>query len=853
MTRRRDFITGSLLGLGALVTGCTSHAFAASDGRLIDAMRALCSRLAVRGWRELLLEVTDNALDIGAGDLAAELAKPLAKIDRSCPGFGDFSTTGNRAIEPGLPDYSLLYHALAAPSVTANRAGHELGGFPTLAELDTVENYIYAARNATLNAMQEQALKALPVNTRRTGVEWAVAIFALNYRNTAESVGGRHAQLCFSRTGIGRIGNVEPLYDPKLRGFVGEDPAKPFSFRVVPRRFAAFLAVRAKGVDPRGYGPQDPLAGDEERNFWVPIHKLFRGEECLRDLNLAVDYESGLRNDELASFHRFLEQQGFRNNVSGDELEDFPFVIKDDQIASLSKIENFGAGVLVPRAARLVQEATYQGRLLTYPADPAFTGDPTNLQMSSPFVLPGHHLLAEPNYFDDAEQNRARPAPEYINARHRVHDGKVESLNQRSDMMRILSRGNYDTLHYIDLSGDGWVKARCRQLHDAGVTTELSAFCMIGLPDFLPNLSQRDLMLWWWHEVPEPLREALWATPPYALSQTRIAANVELPPAAGFQIEDDTIAAIVGQPAGPEHEKTEAPVQKTNGTIVTRKVGLPDGSPGVFDPGWDTSLGTRYAGGGPVKSLHRYLVGHGLGSPFIEDAKLCAALGAYWPGVAPDATREYQPGKILSGTSYPWPSIVPLTDVELGMVPGPDGKPMSWDGVPGPTVKQREGETVVAYRDETFVDYLDMLGTMTAALTARIEEDDYKARILALAALYWSLGIRPREKAEPAEFSPDDSLTEQLRQKASWAVLEFRNVVAGDKGLGAAEQTTGTQLHGARRYFIRIYRWGEQLPDPGDFRTVLVRMLEDVRAYSDGRAVLLHRHEKWTADTTIPT
>jgi hypothetical protein len=874
MTKRRDFIMGSLLGLGALATGGTFQAFAAPDGRLIDAMRRLCDRLAPLGWRQLLLEVTDHALDIGAADLAAELAKPLTKINRAYPGFGDFSTTGNRAIEPGLPDYSLLYHALASPSVTANSAHVELGGFPTLAELDTVENYIYAARNATLGAVKEQVVKSLPGRAPKDGFAWAVAIFALNYRNTAASVGGRHAQLCFSRTGIGRIGDLDPFYDAKLRGFVGEDPAKPFSFRVMPRRFAAFLAIRVKGIDRRTYGPQDPFDADEARHFWLPVHKLFAGDECLKGLNLSVEYESGLRNDELASFHRFLEQQGLRNNTSGEALQEFPFVIKDDQIASLSKAENFGPGVLVPRAAPLIDEAKYRdGQLVTYPVDHAFTGDPTNLQMSSPFVLAGHNPLTEPNYFGDAEQDKARTAPEYINARHRVSGAGVDNLNKRSDMMRLLSLGNYEALHYIDFSGDGWVKAKCRQLREAGVVNEQSAFCMVGLPDFLPNLSQRDLMHWWRKDVPEPLREALWATPPYALSQTRFAANVELPAEAGFQIEDDTVTAIVAQPAGADRESVEAPVQETNGTIVTRKVGLPDGSPGVFDPGWDTSIGTRFTDGpppddfdpdrdtstgtrftgGPVKRLHRYLVGHGLGSPFIEDAKLCAALGAYWPGVAPDATREYQPDKILSGGSYPWPSIVPLTDIELGMVDGPDGKRMSWDGVPGPTEKTIGAEKYVAYRDETFVDYIDILGTMTAALTARIEADDYKARTLALAALYWSLGIRPLDPDKVEAPETKDSVNEQLRKKASWAVLSFRNVANGDRGLADAAQTTKMSLEKGRRwYFIRIYKWGEQLPDPDDFRTVLVRMKEDVNAYSDGRVVLFQRNGKWSADTSIP-
>jgi hypothetical protein len=71
----------------------------------------------------MLLDVTGGQLDILATDLQSELAKPLGSIDRSYPGFGDFAMLGHRAIEPGQPDYSLLYHALAAPSVLTGRNG----------------------------------------------------------------------------------------------------------------------------------------------------------------------------------------------------------------------------------------------------------------------------------------------------------------------------------------------------------------------------------------------------------------------------------------------------------------------------------------------------------------------------------------------------------------------------------------------------------------------------------------------------------------------------------------------------------------------------------------------------------
>ena len=298
---------------------------------------------------------------------------------------------------------------------------------------------------------------------------------------------------------------------------------------------------------------------------------------------------------------------------------------------------------------------------------------------------------------------------------------------------------------------------------------------MVGLPDFLPQVNQRDLLRWWTSEVPEPLRATLWTIPPLALSQTRIAANITLP--VGFSINDTTVTAIVSHPADPNR-----PQQAPNGPLNDAKVGLPDGSPGLFDPGWDTSQGVHFSD--PDLPLQKYLTGRGLGSPFVEDAKLCAALGSYWPGVAPDATRQYQPDKLLGGISYPWPTVVPLTDEEIGSAPLADGRFLPWDGVRGPQRRRIGERDYVAYQDAMRVDYIDLLGTMTAALTSRIDGAEYKARILAMAAVYWGLGIR------------EGAVNDVLRAKAAWAVLSFRPAPAGEAELQAAIRATGAALPG---------------------------------------------------------
>lgn len=841
-TSRRAFVQQMALGAGAvMVSGAWQFAFASDERALLDGVRAACARLAPLGWRRMLLEVTAGDLDIAAGDLAEQLARPL-RIDRGHPGFGDFNARGTRAVEAGAPDRSLLYHAFASAGVTASRAG-ALQGFPTLAEIEAVENYVYGVRPPTL-----QSLRA-----RAGGKPLGIVVFALQYRNTPNSVHGRHAELCFSRTGIARIGTVEPLYNARTRSFEAADAARPFEFRVVPQRFAAYIAMQADGRT-RSFGPQDPQEGDEKRSFWVPLHKLFNGRECIAGRDIALEVRRDLRNDSLAQFHRWLDLNGYQNNWRGEHLEQFPFLIRDERIASLSSRADFGTGIIEPRPAPLANVAEYQGRRLSYPVDPRFTREPSNLAFSSAQVLPGEASEA-PGYMYDTAQETQRPAPEYLNLRHRVHpDGRVENLNHRPDMMDVITAGNYQAQHHVDYVGDGWVEARCGAL-DAEIPTRLPAYAVVAPPDFFPKVSQRDLMNWWKREVPEPVRDALWAIPPLTLSQTRIAANVTLP--INFSIDDTTVTALVTHPA-----EGGGAVQMPNGPVPEELTGLPDTSPGLFDPGWDTSQGIVFSD--PETPLQKFLAGYGLGAPFVEDAKLCAAYGNYWPGVSPDATRTFQPGKSLDGFLYPWPSIAPLTDEEIGITPTAGGRYMPWDGVRGPTVRRINGRQVAAYQDAMRVDYLDLPGTMTAALTSRIDFDEYTARVMAMSRVYWSLGIHDPEierrfhgSVDPVTKLPDGhkkAMIEIMRLKSAWAVRSFAPVGAGDAGLAAAETAAGARLAGPRRFRFEVFRWGKQTTDPKDMRVMLVEMLETAVVYVGGDTVLIRRDEgPWKHEPSIPT
>src|SRR5438309_796074 len=109
---------------------------------LIDQVFDLCkNKLAGQGW-DTLLKV-GHGLDINQPTpeaLAQELARPELPINRNLSGFTDFTGDGNRGIEPGSPARSLFYHALASPNVLNGIDGQRLGSFPTLGDLEVVEN-----------------------------------------------------------------------------------------------------------------------------------------------------------------------------------------------------------------------------------------------------------------------------------------------------------------------------------------------------------------------------------------------------------------------------------------------------------------------------------------------------------------------------------------------------------------------------------------------------------------------------------------------------------------------------------------------------------------------------------------
>ncbi len=555
---------------------------------LIDKVKDVCDRLAPLGWRDLLLDVSGGQFDIAAANLANELTKNLSLIDRTRRGFEDFSIDGNRAVFSRSPSRSLLYHTLASPLVVTDHQGVRLGGFPTLAELETVENYVFGVSPPRLQDLLNDTGAA----------ELSIVVFAYEYRTASNTCSRRRADNVYSRTGVARVGTAEAKYDGFRRGFWPEDAGIARSIRVIPSRYAAYLSVQSDGEEDE-FLPMRFNATDGSRKFWVPVHKLFDGDECINGMNLAVSLTSEHFNDKIRRVHNLVRKPSAPAPPSDPPFRFF------EGIAEFSNDPSIGSGTLLPVA---------HNRLV----EPAFDANGEPLTFRLPQNGSGFASFESPN----------GAAPAYIHARTKVENGVFRDVNDEPDVNSVVKAGGYDALNYVDFTGEGEVRVSVPQLvNNQRVSDDPHpAYSLVAAPDFFPSSGQRELSEWAnSNSVPAELRAELWGVPPRPLCDIRMPANLQFPNNS-FDSTEDTITALV--PLWENLIPSDSPKITTD---EARATCLPDDAAGVFAPGWAVST--------DALNNTRHLAAYGLGSPFPEDAKLCAALSTFWPAVAPDTAR----------------------------------------------------------------------------------------------------------------------------------------------------------------------------------------------------------------------
>jgi hypothetical protein len=788
---------------------------------LLDDVFRLCRKLVGTGWDQLLKD--GYGLDIDQPDkasLKAELTKTLAR-KQLFPGFEDFVDHDIAGIVAGSPARSLLFHALASPNVLTKPDGTRLGIFPTLAEIEAVENYLFGVQPPSL----------AEVSQRVGGAKLTVVVFAYEYRPAAQTSHGRHADMVYARTGVARVGTAPPNYHPELRGFLPDVDANPFDIAVSPSRFAAYLAVQRPGDkaaflpmrfrDKRRPDDPDDWVPDDKRDFWVPVHKLFSGKECLRGLNLQVSLSATHVNEKIYRIHKTLNQ-------APRTTPPYRFT---EGIAVFSTDRDHGTGTLVPEPHRRLVE----------PAESA-DGKPLT------FLVPSGTTTFSSFDFRDAS------APEYAHIRTEIRDGQQVDLNDLDEkaLMKKLNGGNYKALHYVDFTGDGWVAVDCPELDDAPEIQgqPLPAYSLVTAPDFFPSCDQRELTEWTGSTgVPPALQKQIWNITPDALCDVRLPANLQLP-ISPFTADDQTMTALVSLEGPPP---SGAPIATVD---ALRHSHLPDDAAGVFAPGWDVGQDSLDAGG--TKTDH--MAAYRLGSPFPEDAKLCAALSTFWPAVAPDATREMEPSKgNESGT------VSPLTDQEIGIIGD-----MPWDGVHGPQVVRKGDQQFAEFASFQHVDYVRnaLDRKFTLRLTARVDAPEYERRVLALAFAYLALG---RER-DPGGTDPvvirtfrGGRVVRRESEACFWKILSFQITPRGTPELQQAQLDAETVLPGLFIYRLELFPVAVDasgIPSPGpvidapDFRKKRIQITEKYTLFADpaNRLILLRKEgqPKWKTGSLGP-
>ncbi len=616
-------------------------------------------------------------------DFRDRLTAPI-KVNFGAPGLEDLSPQCQRGIEPGDPALSLFYHALASPHVHPSEIESTPENYPTIADLEVVENFIYAAAEMTVDKLRAKA-KGHPL---------AIVVFAYEYAPAEDTVHGLYADLCFSRTGICRVGNAVPHYEPQARGFFPYVEGSP-NAHVVPARFGAFVAFQQAGQ--RGtVGPQDFLKGDEKLGFWVPIHKLFRGPECIQTFDLDLAFEVAHVNEKIRKVHLQLQSEKVDTGWTPEQMTGTPFVITE-QLASFCQS---------------------QGLMIPFVHDPLVSPAKTSDGKYVGFKVPANHDLGESALWLDKDAN-TRSSPEFVHVRYKIDEkeGTQELVylpdTTSQDIVQVLKQGEFEAANFVDWTADGYIKANCPALVQAlngntNQTVSLAAYSILAQPDFFPLVTQRGLTAW----VKEsPLKAFIWPDQgiiPNPLSETRLPANITLKGAA-FDSADTTVSAIVGKPRPDQPASTPLKLIREQ---PNRQSTLSCRSSSLFDPGWDisgSSLDPDTAKG-PA-----FMANYGLGSPFPEDTLICSALGSFWPGAVPDTTRFFPP------SSYP--GTTPLLDSEA-----------DWPAVNRPQVRGNS----IDYHALTYADFVKALyeGQFNYARFAQVSLSDYILRTTVTARFY---------------------------------------------------------------------------------------------------------------------
>lgn len=745
-----------------------SESWGVTPQHVVDRFQEVLRWMEDHGWVQLLRDVTGHEFDRTQrpeGLVNVPIAiRPEWKDE---PGFDDFG--GDNWITPGDPAFSLIYHALASPHVLLPPAYDRAENYPTVAQLDAVENYVYALTAHTTGKLLEEK--------ENDDTRYVVAVMAYEYRTRLRTPHKQHADLVFSRTGMARVGQ-EPLnYDSRSRCYTNApaDPTKARHFAVTPTRYGAFLAKQVPLKEVSLQTKETRLSGDKDRKFLLPVRKLFDGDPLLDGGTL--HFAEHHRNEKLKGLFTYLKQE-HETSAGGHETDKVPFVRNSHtneagaltgHDSDLVRLERTGSSVLLAGLpAPLITEAMQNGKRIWFVVPKMWGNKKKSNRRYQTFKLmrkkskdvKGAVLASIRELIPGAQVTdlrEPRNAPMFANIRYRIEDKGSEPIHLNPDTPGFpdILDDEYMAAAFEDAICHGCVAVESMPAYgsfNAHRLHKIPAVSLVTAPDFFPWSDLRDLD----EDLEGSGDDFFFEGGTEDISGIRLRGDsaIRLPGepnmrAFPIKAEDpaefaswNTLAAVVARKAPVA---TDSKRRSTN----HGQSFLPDAASNVFYPGWDATYGGKY----PIL----YLTTLGLGSPFAEDMKLCAAANGMWPVSSPDAARTFQ-GRLekIPFAGYPVTSV-PLLDHEIGYhVASPavmdhGVAPRSgWDGECGPYIAGDGREFVVDFTDIVATDYVRnaLEDRIDASILRSIPTQELIQRMNALRSATAVLGYKKVRKSK---------------------------------------------------------------------------------------------------------
>lgn len=733
--------------------------------QLEDDVDHLLSWMRSNGWATHLEQALGVNLNISRPELFKELIKPLdaAKLDAlrrdtwsGQSAYDDFS--GERLIQPGFPAHSLLYHALASPRVRPNGVKE----YPTLQQLDTLENLIYALADW-------DDLKA--IYGIKSNSELVFAVFAYEYRPAFKTPHHAYADLVYSRTGLGRIGN-EPLhYDKVNRAHIAQpaDATKEKNVSVIPARYGLFIARKVPvnklslvTSKPRKDGCTKDCRDDRDdakRTFLQPIRKVFSNDELTGSASLR--FSESHKSEKLNKFAT-AKGKGIKmwpENVVPAARLSKELVEQDDALRLAGS-----SFLVISKRDDLIRLAKENGRTLffyvpkrvTTPYDTRyFTALCTQEVEDVELVTNGKALGRSYNSIYN-NYGAPRNQPLFVNITHE-QKGEAFASIERTTGKRFedkLDKGGYYAPLFEDSICDGQVSVNTSAFNTnriQGIGACLPAFSVITAPDFFPQIDPLDLAAFDIAPGSANNESHFYEGGVASLATARIRPNPKMIEAKTDNTRDTYLAVI----SAPVKEKTSIDSKNmrmykdpSSDGGYTISSFLPDVASSIFAPGWDVTYCS------PENDKKNIYIGtEGLGSPFIEDMKFCSALNGMWPATSPDAARTFQGA---NEPEYRNPTAVPLLDHEIGLCgTGPAGKEnenWGWDGEQGPYLEQLLGQWTVNFTDLGRADAVDnaLQGKLDMSQLRKLKSNELIRR---MDCLKRCIATIPQKNFRPKEYT----------------------------------------------------------------------------------------------------